>query len=237
MTSPIWPSSGRCKVAVFYFTINNLPYFFQTTRRSILMCLVALRTTVKEIGVKQIMQPILEELETLKQSIDLGLKYKVKGYVCAIIGDNLATNELAGLSTNFRTNSCKYCTIHYNQLETRGGCYSLPNEDLRFGYRDYSNSSTHDYPLKSVNLVEMPFAFDCFHDINEGSIKKFICEIFLPLFCKETSKKRKFIDGMEKINWHDKGIFYNHEKNDLKGKGMQVNQTCKKYKFFLVHFI
>jgi hypothetical protein len=191
------------------------------------LCLVAVRPTVK---------PILEELELLKLPMDLGLKYKVDGYLCAIIGDNLATNELAGLPLSFRSNSCKYCTVHYNQLSDPQLCAALPSTDMRIAYRDYSLEHVHEHPFKFVNVIPMPFTFDVFHDLNEGCIKDFICDIFLVVYCKTPNNQQKFVDGLERMTWHDKGMYYNYVNNNLKGKGMQVNILKLSFRYHNINY-
>lgn len=222
VNSPIGHASSRGKIAGFYFTLNNLPYYVQSKRRNIMICLFALRSTVERIGLMQILQPFYEEMNQLRAGMDLGLALPVKAYVCAVVGDNLATNELARVSRNFTTDACKYCNITYNMLQDPETSLQIPSSDNRILARRY-NPNGLPHALSPINSLHMPYTFDLFHDLHEGCIKEFV-NLFLKITCSSLPKLTSFLKQMQQIVSRDPGIKLPVPGKDLKvyGKGMQI---------------
>lgn len=169
--SAISHANARCKVGAFYLTLNNLPYWAQSKRKSILLCLVILTSTIQQTSIKTVLQPLLNELQTLSHGIDLGLRFNVTGYIAAVIGDNKATNELAGLTTCFTSSCCKYCTGHYSFWQEPKVCLSLPEDrNSRCEYRQYKRPFDSAHAFLDVDHPRLPYTFDIFHDLHEGNI-------------------------------------------------------------------
>jgi len=172
--SPISHNASKHKIAGFYFTLNNLPYYTQSKRKNILLCLVAHRSTIDKARVNTVLKPMIEELKILWEGVDMGLDKPVRGYLAAVIGDNLATNELANISRNFTTAACKFCTITYRQIQDVQNCIQYPGEnrqrDNMVEYRNYSGAIPIQHSFLEISKIFIPFTFDIFHDLHEGNL-------------------------------------------------------------------
>ena len=91
-----------------------------------------------------------------------------------MIGDNKGLNEAAGLTSNFRGVSCRFCTASYSELQTFPGNHQYPtrtDESMRSGTNCNEVSAFAELEYLDLSCLFPP---DMFHDLAEGVIIKFL---------------------------------------------------------------
>lgn len=234
-------SAPNSKISAVYFILDNLPYYFQSSRNSICLCLVGIRKVVNRIGLREFLQPLLTDLILLRESgFDFGLGYQTYGYLSSVVGDNLATNEMMGITMSFRSNACKSCDIAYRELNKHPGDpigrlhnRGRPRVLAAFNHlwRDETNRPSQeilnqlyiDVIFSSVfdDLQrEALFTFDTFHDLEEGVIPLILTDLVKEYFLSDLDRFNLMISqyGFKNGKIQDFGI----RTQKVRGTGCQM---------------
>lgn len=207
------PSGSDHKQSAVYYVINNLPYECQSRRDQIFTMAIAKRLVVDHITLEEFFDKIIRDIEQLNEDpivID-GIKFKV--HVLCVVSDNLGANQLARISTCFRSKSCKYCKVSYKQLQ------KLKNLTKRWPRRFHFGSVFRRLRRKYL-LVP-----DLFHDFNEGIILKVLGPILKKFYSNDFSA---LFRRMAQIEWPNGRIKSISKEGKLKGNGCQI------FDFFLL---
>lgn len=211
----------RTKIFVVYFTINNLPYYLQSKRDAIFLCLVTTRHELKKLTIEKFFKPLIDDIKRLQIPTDFGLDKDVTAYLSAIIADNLESNELANLTRGFNSDSCKSCKILHKDFQLKSyyenaANFTLLDNVLR---RDYRNSN---HIFKDIMRTENIFTFDAFHDLNEGTIPK-LMNALIKIHYKTKENFDSLNQAIRKTSfYHGKVAKIDKNNPTVRGTGMQV---------------
>ncbi|KAG5669916.1 hypothetical protein PVAND_000206, partial [Polypedilum vanderplanki] len=113
--NPLGSNAGNNKIAAFYYTFPVIPHYLLSSPNFIFDGSL-FSSHLKNEDLKSCVEPLVNifvDLET--NGIDLNIdnnEKKVYIVLCLLLGDNLAINEMLGLSKSFNSNYfCRFCTI------------------------------------------------------------------------------------------------------------------------------
>lgn len=191
--------TGFINIGIFYFTVQNLPYPFNTQLKNIFILLACYARDIKKYGFKKILQPLIDELKQLESengvNIDLTDEtiYTLRAVLNDFIGDGAAVYEILGLLSPTTRCFCRECLslrtnlrlgIHTSVLRTReSNEWQLQQiSEGKFQPKDFGvqeNSILNC--LKFFNSTEN-FTYDIMHDLLEGICPmdiKFVLRFFV----------------------------------------------------------
>lgn len=76
VANPIGSKGGIHKIGMFYYTIQNLPYYINSSLEGIFILAIVYDIDVKKYGFKKILEPFMKELEELES--DNGVQFMTK---------------------------------------------------------------------------------------------------------------------------------------------------------------
>ena len=207
------------KTSAVYSSILNLPYFNQSGRDELLLLLVFKRIITKfalvpSKALASIFKCLIEELDHLaKVGIPLSDGSKLFVKLIHFSGDNLALNELMNITRCFTKDACRYCTVHYNDLQDPN---SLSGVCLNRGL-----PVDHIFNFTRALFLYCP---DIFHDLFEsGVIHKLINRIL-----KNYYKRADLINLDNKISqlrWTNGAVKVNRSSSEISSsKGAAVQE-------------
>ena len=142
----IGPKRGKYKVTAVYYSIGNFSKRYRHGNSTI-FCVYLPDTLLSKSLIqliKKILQPLIADLQTLHQGIELNVNGEnkvVKAVLTSIAGDNLSSLSLAGFQTHFNAGRiCRNCNIDYTQFRD-----NLLVDNLRL-----RNSEVYSYQLQSA---------------------------------------------------------------------------------------
>ena len=121
VTNPLRGHQSKHKLAVFYYTLGNLPVHFRSSIDDIQLALICKASYLKEFGLSKVVAPLINDLKILENEgikID-GIPSKVKGSLAFIVSDNLGSHQIGGYSTNFNSTSvtCRFCLASASEMQ------------------------------------------------------------------------------------------------------------------------
>lgn len=207
------PSGPSQKQSAVYYVINNLPYKCQSKRDQIFTMAIAKRLVIDHVTPEEFFDKIIRDIEIINEdpiAVD-GIKFKI--HVLCVISDNLGANQLARISTCFRSKSCKYCKVSYKKLQR---------------FKNLTRKWPRRYHFESVfRRIRQKYLFvpDLFHDFNEGIILKVLAPILSKYYSNDYSS---LFRRMGQIIWPNGRVKSISKEGKLKGNGCQV------FDFFLL---
>ncbi len=113
--NPLGAKTKVHKMGIVFFTIANLHPKYRSMLKAINLVAVANTTVVDEFGIDKVLQPMVDELNTLATSgVDIAWKSGQEVLHCALVAflaDNLASHLIGGfkLSMSFAFRICRSC--------------------------------------------------------------------------------------------------------------------------------
>lgn len=177
------------------------------------LLLIASRAILKKVKVKDLFQPLFDEIDFInRQNLEievLSKKYYLKIEIGTVNGDNKAIHELLNITLSFKSKSCRSCKITYKRLNDK-------NQPVltEFSERNLEKDQVFDGKLFSC----FNFCHDIFHDIAYGACDK----VFIPtmrIYYSQNDKK----DLLErlKLTKFRYGKIEDISSSSIKGNGMQ----------------
>ncbi|KAJ6219864.1 hypothetical protein RDWZM_005676 [Blomia tropicalis] len=231
ITNPIGASSKKQKIFGLYLDINNWPVY-KYHASEIPALIFAHRETIEELeSINHILKILVSDIKKLtKHGIQVlfnGEQVKIEVGFAFIMGDNLAVNEMLGLSRTFgKYFICRYCQATYSDIKED----LSSNKELNFRKNiNYIEESQKAIRFKSPLgiMVETEIAKICknifqvappdtMHDLSEGIVPE-LCLLILKEF-----KINKLIlkNKLAQIQWVNGAITIEKDGN-IRGKATQ----------------
>ena len=216
-------ASSVHKLSAMFITINNVDYKYQ--------CLVD-DIFLSQLGHREVFDKLIKDKKKgaffgefisdfagiNNDPIVLKTKFgefKFTVRLENIIGDNLALNELKNITKSFLSNSCKWCFLHYRELQ----------QNLPEVFPPRSDHDRHVFmecmrPGQDSNHL---FCVDPFHDICHGIVIYFL-KYFIRKYYK--SDFQKYFQSVQENFYLEHGKLH-FTKNIFRGSGSQY------YEFFI----
>lgn len=181
--------TNRHKITMFYYTILNFPTHFNSNLKNIFVSTIAYSMDVQQYGFKEVLKPLITELNILASEKSCKLKLKngeiftLRAALVCVSGDSLAIHDIFGLLGPGCKYFCRCCMISRLELHNDGNQtrYIKRTKDLH-GYHlksieENSMTSSDCGVMKNSALNEISnfhtttnFAFDFMHDLLEGIV-------------------------------------------------------------------
>lgn len=250
VVNPLGSSTGKHKLSMFYFTINNLEQIGSLS--NVYWYGAAYSDDLKKYGNKKVLAPLIDELKKLKKGVEIslhGFTLKLEVLLVAVTGDTLALHELFELKSPSAKYFCRVCLINRDEFHKNITCAAplrtseiekMPKKEQEaVGVRGLCVLSEVGFDF-TKNMV-----FDILHDLLEGCsglIAKLILKFYLEqkvLTAEELNRRvRNFEWGY--MNQLDKPsdnftaeYIKNDKKNTLKQKGVQTWYFIRALPFLL----
>lgn len=144
--NPLRGNQSKHKMAVFYYTLGNIPLRFRSKIDDIQLALICKSSYIKEFGFHTILAPLLRDLKSLEnEGLKIeGIPDKIKGSVVFLVSDNLGSHQIGGFSTCFNGSSatCRFC------------CSSSSDMQCKFR-KSLFVKRTKDIHIRQINLINM----------------------------------------------------------------------------------
>lgn len=200
--NPLGSKASVHKIGAFYFVINNLPFYINSTLENIHLLALCYNADIKQFGLNPVLEKIVNDIKILeKEGIFIeSLNTSLKGTLVSLAFDNLGGNILFGMNESFNANyycrictirkedAQKVCTVDDNLLRTFESFIHLSNQ------LHYANSNTINFlgiknksPLFNLTYFKPceNLNIDAMHDFLEG-----ICQRDLNLFFNFCDKNK-----------------------------------------------
>lgn len=181
--NPIGSKATCHKMGAIYFTIKNLPVYYNSTLENIYLLALFYTNDLDEIKLNSILRPIVDDLKILESDgiIVNGFDEPIFGTLTSLSHDNLGANQLHGMVLSFQANYfCRICLISKDESQTKSldnlqlwrnsgqyeeHCKQVKERPHHFGikYRSILNDLNYFKLCDSVSV-------DVMHDILEGLI-------------------------------------------------------------------
>ncbi len=120
--NPIGSKATVHKIGVFYFTIRNLPSYYNSSMTSIHLLAIAYTGDLKKYGIKSVLLKLAEDFRMLESTgftVEVeGVKHTMYATLAAVNGDNLGKHTLFGFLESFKaTFFCDKCMISQHELQ------------------------------------------------------------------------------------------------------------------------
>ena len=190
LCNPLGTHVKKHKLGIFLFTLGNIHPKYRSALRVINLLIAATVPVVMKHGHNQILQPLLQDLQTLATDGIVvtikGVEETFRGAVLMCLGDNLGSNALGGFkeSFSFASRFCRTCYVLNTAYKTLSISTELElrSEDKHRCECDLVNGPLHDHYSKTYGinrrsaLLDIPFysmfkgglPHDSMHDILEG---------------------------------------------------------------------
>ena len=121
--SRLGSKAGKHKLDLYYYTVANLSPKFRSRHCAVRLLAIAKSTMVKKYGVNSILKPIVDDLKTLYNGVDLtygNIIGKVYGKVLVCTGDTLGQHLWAGFKEGVGVSfqKCRHCYIDFDTMQT-----------------------------------------------------------------------------------------------------------------------
>ncbi|XP_071813669.1 uncharacterized protein [Apostichopus japonicus] len=186
VTNPLGSKTGVHKLAMFYYSIQNLPRRFNCTASSIHLLAACYYQDVAKYGFEPILAPFIEEMKHFES--DDGVQLMIDGRMINIHGslvsysaDSLAAHALLGFMSPSANKLCRLCyasrdDIQNYFLEDDFELRTIDSHDLdaeeasRQGFRDPRTGVRSYCPLNTLRNFHSAtnFNLDIMHDMLEG---------------------------------------------------------------------
>lgn len=244
--NPLGSKKSIHKIGAFYFTLNNLPMYVNSSLENIHILALCYNLDIKEFGIDPVLEVIVDDLRKLETEgifVD-AINTHFKGTLSALSFDNLGGAMLLGMNESFQAHFyCRICTIDKISADTASEANdSLWRTSASFSQYSnqlkYANSDTmlsfgvkHKSAMFNLNYFDVcdNSTVDVMHDFLEG-----ICQRELKLFF-EFCFESKIMDLTElnrrvqafDYGLHNRGnfpshIYFNKHSNSI---GQRAAQT------------
>ena len=121
IVNPLGSKAGLHKIGVIYCTILNLPPRFRSSLCNCFLISMFNAGDVKTYGYDPILQPLVNDIQSLEQdglSIATDIfEGTVKVSIAQVAGDNLGVNGILGYVESFVSNHfCRHCRLHRHEM-------------------------------------------------------------------------------------------------------------------------
>lgn len=113
--NPLGDAKTRHKIVGVYYTLGNFHPSLRSTTENTFLALLCLEKDLAEYGVDKMFAVLVQDLTQLEtEGIHVhvsNMSINVRGTIFALLGDNLGTHQMAGLSENFSSHQffSRYC--------------------------------------------------------------------------------------------------------------------------------
>ncbi|KAI2801989.1 hypothetical protein BLOT_010180 [Blomia tropicalis] len=232
VTNPIGNASKNQKIYAAYLDVDNWP-LYKTKAHDIPAVFFVHRNTIDKFdSIDKVLEIAVFDLIKLKTNgINVnyrGSEINIQVELAYVVGDNLAGNEMLGLSRTFGVQFiCRYCSATYHEIQNDFSVHRELNIHKPMDYdteinnvEDYHRSKygfmTRSSLSKLTNNLFQLVPPDTMHDLSEGILPEIIAIVL-----KEFKLKRNEINQkISKFSWVNGPVFI--EKNfEPKGKALQ----------------
>lgn len=187
--NPIGAYRKKHKICAIYYVIGNFHPAVRSRTASIQLALVCRSRDVKEFGIDKVLMPMLEDLKELERvGVEIqGVSRKVRGRLCFVSGDNLASHLLGGFQESFGPTvlrPCRYCMCTNQEFKVQFDVSRLQARTPAL-YRYHVSRLTEDpqapslFGVKRDSILNSLQFFhvteglppDPMHDLLEGVVK------------------------------------------------------------------
>lgn len=188
--NPIGVARKKHKMFAVYFKVLNFHPKHSSSLNSIHLVLLVKSSTLKDVGLKEVFSPLIEEMKDL---YFLGVQDEKKRLLAManfFCGDNLASNYVGGFSCGFsRGHFCRFCMIKASDVQstlTEATLITRNHENVVEGSFECSSGMRLPSPFLDLPYVKMPIFFppDIMHDVFEGVSHLVLCTVLLELLKK-----------------------------------------------------
>lgn len=120
VVNPLGSGKRKHKLQAVYFTLANLLPYSRFSVDQMQLVLLCTEDNLKLFGQQKVFAQLMNDLKTLEtQGVQLWDESLIKVGLLAVLGDNLGSHMVAGLSENFsrETYMCRYCTIDRQRFQ------------------------------------------------------------------------------------------------------------------------
>jgi len=171
--NPLGSKRGVHKIGALYFTLRNLPDFFNSNLNQIYLLGLFYTEDAKKYGISSILRQIIPDIQLLETQ---GVKVQGTqhfGTLCSIVHDNLGGNTLLGFMESFSANYyCRICCTSKSDAQNIFDHNAMIIRD-RSNYSDHLSTNLFGVQtgcefnkLKYFNFLDSPTA-DIMHDLLE----------------------------------------------------------------------
>jgi len=175
--NPLSSNAENSKIAAFYYSFPVIPQHLLSSPNYIFDALF-FRSSLKNEELSLLLDPLIEVFKELEEEGIIlninGKETRIYVVLSLIIGDNLALNELIGMTKSFNSrNFCRFCITpkDFTNHDT-----TIRNENIRTmsNYEDHVNKKMYGWKetcqfvkLKNFHPI-LNYSCDIMHDIFEG---------------------------------------------------------------------
>ena len=121
--NPLGSKAGKHKLDLYYYTVANLSPKYRSRHCAVRLLAIAKSTMVKKYGVNSILKPIVVDLRTLYNGVDLtygNVIVKLYGKVIVCTGDTLGQHLWAGFKEGVGVSfqKCRHCHCDFETMQT-----------------------------------------------------------------------------------------------------------------------
>ena len=181
IADPLESKAGLHKIGVIYCTILNLPPRFRSSLCNCFLISMFNAGDVKTYGYDPILQPLVNDIQSLEQdglSIATDIfEGTVKVSIAQVAGDNLGVNGILGYVECFVSNHfCRHCRLHRHEMRVALSAQVDQLRNVQNYEEDLRRNNATDTGIKASCLlndvenfhVSTNYAPDVMHDLLEG---------------------------------------------------------------------
>ena len=189
VVNPLGSAKKKHKVLGVYFTLADFYPYNRSNIDHMQLVLLCKERDLSYFGQEKIFSTLICDLKKLEQegiSVDAGTK--LKGTLCAILGDNLGSHQIGGFVENFSTSShiCRYCTLANSRfkddvlacgatrtIQKYDAVVSKIEKSKQLGFVQIVEGIKHRSPFNSLQYFHVcqPGLAPCLgHDLFEGVV-------------------------------------------------------------------
>lgn len=219
------PSVSETSLLAVYMVVDNLPFFYQSSRKAISTVLLIRKIAVAHLGLDSIFERLIQDLQSFRTPINMGLEKPVAGYAAASAGDNLSLNQLQNVSRGFGTAgscTCRFCMLKNGETSSY---FDLDEVQMREDQKDTNGV------FAPANHAPLFYGVDPFHDLDEGVINYFMTAV-LKGFYYNQRELDELNQAMRNGSFRNGVIYLKQNHDKIKGSGMQISEFFVKFVFF-----
>ena len=207
-TNPLRGNSVMCNVGAFYYTLQNLPPFYNSCHANVHLLALCYSADLKKYGYDPLLSKFVDEINRLSSegfcgNFPLIGQRQVYVGLCNVAGDNLALNSLFGFVESFATDYfCTMCLCTQAEIQTKfhedqfaRRTISTYNEDVAKLPQIRLEGRVHSRGVKKqcvLNLIQgfhvtLNYALDPMHILLEG-----VCLLELGIVLHTLCIRKKF---------------------------------------------
>uniref|UniRef100_A0A1X7V4A6 Uncharacterized protein n=1 Tax=Amphimedon queenslandica TaxID=400682 RepID=A0A1X7V4A6_AMPQE len=207
--NPLGSRAKKHKLALFYFTIGNIPPKYRSPLANIHLLCVTKSVTLQKYGAHKVLQPIMNKIKKLEED---GISIKTDdcvhhfyGTISVFQGDNLGSQFIGGYKSLASAHrKCRHCLSVSDDMQSKFLAHEFKERNR--STHEYhiralkTNSATHEHISKSFGINEDSVLHkSTYFHITEGLVPDIMHDVLegcLPYVVKEMLKvfiSHKFI--------------------------------------------